>query len=145
MVLVMHFGWLFSSKVCLKACFKVGKIWLQFFPYLSLLLSTSLLNDIHIIIICVYVCVCVYMYVCVLVCACMCTCVTVFWKTDQIVTQGLFHYIGPANSYTHTLPIHSAITRLDWLVWRDHEFLWPYECATKTIGPMEDTTWKAWA
>ena len=23
-----------------------------------------------------------------------------------------FHFIGPANSYTHTLPIHSAITRL---------------------------------
>ena len=34
-------------------------------------------------------------------------------KTDQIVTLGLFHFIGPANSYTHTLPIHSAITRLD--------------------------------
>ena len=33
-------------------------------------------------------------------------------ETDQIVTLGLFHYIGPANSYTHTLPIHSGITRL---------------------------------
>ena len=37
-------------------------------------------------------------------------------KTDQIVTLGLFHFIGSANGYTHTLHIHSAITRLDWLV-----------------------------
>ena len=65
----MHFGWLFSSKACLKACFKVGKVRLQFFPYLSLLLSTSVLNDIHI---CVCVCVCVYVCVCVCVCVCWC-------------------------------------------------------------------------
>ena len=26
-----------------------------------------------------------------------------FWKTDQIVTLGLFHFIGPANGYTCTL------------------------------------------
>ena len=40
---------------------------------------------------------------------------TGFWKTDQIVTLaiGLFHFISSANSYTHTLPIHSATTRLD--------------------------------
>ena len=38
--------------------------------------------------------------------------VTGFWKTDRIVTQRQFHFIGPANSYTHTLPIHSGITRL---------------------------------
>ena len=43
--------------------------------------------------------------------------VTGFWKTDQIVTLGLFHFIGPANGYTHTLHIHhSAITRLGGLV-----------------------------
>ena len=29
-----------------------------------------------------------------------------------MVTLGLFHFTGPTNSYTHTLPIHSAITRL---------------------------------
>ena len=29
---------------------------------------------------------------------------------------GLFHFIGPSNSYTHTLLIHSAITRLGWMV-----------------------------
>ena len=29
---------------------------------------------------------------------------TEFWKTDQTVTLGLFHFICP-NSYTHTLPI----------------------------------------
>ena len=39
-----------------------------------------------------------------------------YWKTNQIVTLGLCHFIGPANNYTHTLPIHSAITRLDCLV-----------------------------
>ena len=37
--------------------------------------------------------------------------VTGIWKTDQIVTLGLLHFTGPANSYTHALPIHSAITR----------------------------------
>ena len=35
------------------------------------------------------------------------------WKTEQIVRLGLFHLIGPANDYTNTLLIHSAITRLD--------------------------------
>ena len=38
--------------------------------------------------------------------------VTVFWKTDHIVTLGLFHFIGPTNGYTRTLHIHSAIIRL---------------------------------
>ena len=42
--------------------------------------------------------------------------VTGFWKTDRIVTLGLFHFIGPANGYTHTLHIHTAIIRLGWLV-----------------------------
>ena len=37
-------------------------------------------------------------------------------KTDRNVTLGLFHFIGPANSHTHMLPIHSAITTLCWLV-----------------------------
>ena len=41
---------------------------------------------------------------------------TGFWITDQIVTLGLFHFIGPANGYTCTLHIHSAIIRLGWLV-----------------------------
>ena len=41
---------------------------------------------------------------------------TGFWRTDQIVTLGLFHFIGPADDYFCTLHIHSAITRLDWLV-----------------------------
>ena len=44
------------------------------------------------------------------------SCVTRFWKTDQIVTTDLFHFIGPASSCTHTPPIHSAIIRLGWLV-----------------------------
>ena len=40
--------------------------------------------------------------------------VTGFWKTDQNITLDLFHFIGPANAYTHTLSIHSAITRLSY-------------------------------
>ena len=28
--------------------------------------------------------------------------VTGFWKTDQNVSLGLFHFIAPANSYTPT-------------------------------------------
>ena len=44
--------------------------------------------------------------------------VTGFWKIDQIVTLaiGLSHFIGTANGYTCTLHIHSAITRLAWLI-----------------------------
>ena len=42
--------------------------------------------------------------------------VTGFWKTDRIVTLGLFHFIGPANGHSHTLHIHSAITRHGGLV-----------------------------
>ena len=36
--------------------------------------------------------------------------VTGFWKTNQIVTLDLFHFVGRANGYTRTLHIHSAIT-----------------------------------
>ena len=32
--------------------------------------------------------------------------------TDQIVTLGLFHFIGPTNGYTRKLHIHSASIRL---------------------------------
>ena len=39
-----------------------------------------------------------------------------FWKTDQIVTLGLFDFIGPANGHTRTLHIHSVIARLGGLV-----------------------------
>ena len=44
------------------------------------------------------------------------TYVTGFWKTNQIVTLGLFHFIGPENGYTHKLHIHGVITRLGKLV-----------------------------
>ena len=44
----------------------------------------------------------------------LCIYVTEFWKIDQIVTLDLFHFIGgPANGYTCTLHIHSAIAGLD--------------------------------
>ena len=43
---------------------------------------------------------------------------TGFWKTDQIVTPGLFHFIGPANyimatlvQYTYTVPLLGLV---DW-------------------------------
>ena len=40
-----------------------------------------------------------------------------FWIINQIITLGLFHFIGPANGYTCTLHIHSAINRLGLLVY----------------------------
>ena len=51
-----------------------------------------------------------------LVCTFTINYVTGFWKTEQIAKLGLFYYIGPANGYTHTLPIYSAIARLGSLV-----------------------------
>ena len=61
----------------------------------------------------IYTYIYIYIYVCVCVCVCVvCVCVTGFWKTDRIVTLGLFHFIGPANGYTYTLHIHNAIIRL---------------------------------
>ena len=32
--------------------------------------------------------------------------VTGYWKTDQSVTLGQLHFIGPANSHTHALSMH---------------------------------------
>ena len=34
---------------------------------------------------------------------------TGFWKTDQIVTLDLFHFIGPADGYTCTLHIQPGL------------------------------------
>ena len=42
----------------------------------------------------------------------VCKYVTGFWKTDQSVTLGLFHFIGQTNCYTRTLHIHSVSIRL---------------------------------
>ena len=42
----------------------------------------------------------------------MCTYVTGFSKTDHNVTFGQLHFIGSANSYTHTLPMHCCTDRL---------------------------------
>ena len=93
----------------------------------------------------VCVCACVCVRACMRACvrACVCVCVTGFWKTDQIVTLGLFHFIAPANGYTCTLHIHSAITRLGWLVCFSRASL-PTKCTTETMGPVEGATWKAW-
>ena len=33
----------------------------------------------------------------------LCQYVTGFWKTDQNVTLGQLHFLGPANSHTHIL------------------------------------------
>ena len=38
--------------------------------------------------------------------------VTGFWKTNQIVTLGLFLFIGQTNGYIRTLHIHSVSIRL---------------------------------
>ena len=42
--------------------------------------------------------------------------VTGFWKTNQIITLGLFHFIGSANGHICTIHMHSAITRPGGLV-----------------------------
>ena len=42
----------------------------------------------------------------------LCQYVKGFWKTDQIVTPGLLQFIGPTNSYTHALPMHSVTNQL---------------------------------
>ena len=42
--------------------------------------------------------------------------VTGFAKTNHNVTLGQLHFIGPANSHTHTLPMHCCIDGLSWLV-----------------------------
>ena len=41
-----------------------------------------------------------------------------FGKTPKKInfTLGLFHFIGPASSYTHTLLMHNDIARFSWLV-----------------------------
>ena len=72
--------------------------------------------------------------------------VTGFWKTNQIVTLDLIHFIGSANSYTHALPIRSANTRLDSMTGSPllSEFFRPCKLMTETMGPMEGTTRKAW-
>ena len=44
------------------------------------------------------------------------TYVTGYWKTDHNVTPSKVHFIIPANSHTHALPMHSVFTRLSWLV-----------------------------
>ena len=39
-------------------------------------------------------------------------CVTGFATPDHNVTLGQMHFIGPANSHTHTLPMHCCIDGL---------------------------------
>ena len=39
-----------------------------------------------------------------------------YWKTDHNVTQSKVHFIVPANSHTHALPMQSVFARLSWLV-----------------------------
>ena len=42
----------------------------------------------------------------------MITFVTGYWKTDHVRTFGQLLFIGPANSHTHTLPVHCCINGL---------------------------------
>ena len=55
-----------------------------------------------------YVRICVYTFVWVHACVCS-TYVTEFWKTVQVVTLVLFHFIGPVNAtlihYPFTVPL----------------------------------------
>ena len=38
--------------------------------------------------------------------------VTEYWKTDHVRIFGQLLFIGPANSHTHTLPVHCCINGL---------------------------------
>ena len=38
--------------------------------------------------------------------------VTGYWKTDHVRIFGQLLFIGPANSHTHTLPVHCCINGL---------------------------------
>ena len=38
--------------------------------------------------------------------------VTEYWITDHVCTFGQLLFIGPANSHTHTLPVHCCINGL---------------------------------
>ena len=53
------------------------------------------------------------------ICMCMfvCVCVTGYWKTDWNVTPGLFHFIGPADSHTHTLLVLTGL--VDWSAFQE--------------------------
>ena len=95
--------------------------------------------------ICMHVCMYVCMYISMYVCISATLIVTGFWKTNQIITLGLFHFICPDNSYTHILP-HSQCHYQAWLIglFFYSKFCRPYKFTTKTIGLMERTTWKAW-
>ena len=57
-------------------------------------------------------------------------------ENRPIVTLRLFHFTGPANGYTHTLPNHSAITitRLDCLV-----------CFSRVSFPTMTNSWDPWS
>ena len=72
--------------------------------------------------------------------------VTKFWKTDQIVTLGLFHFIGLANKCIHTLQIPMQCHYQAWLTglffWS--KFCRPCKFTTEIKGPTEGATWKAW-
>ena len=71
---------------------------------------------------------------------------TRYWKTDQNVTLGLFHFIGPADSHTHTYIHHPCTVALTGLAdWSFPELLCqPCEVMAGTIGPMKDTRWEMW-
>ena len=58
----------------------------------------------------IYIYICIYIYIYIYIYNYIC--VTGFWKTDRNVTLGLFHFMSPANAYTHTLHIRTAIIRL---------------------------------
>ena len=67
-----------------------------------------------------------------------------FWKTDQIVKLGLFHFFGPANGHTHTFHIHSTITRLGGLVCYSRASFANPVSRNWDNGTHGGTTGKAW-
>ena len=70
---------------------------------------------------------------------------TGYWKTNRIITFGLFHFTGPADSYSHTLPMHCCIDRPSWSVrFSKASFADHVKSCLRQWGPWSAHKWMAW-
>ena len=92
-----------TTHVCMHTCTHTA-FPLQNFKYSSLLLTTSVFPHFKLFLNWTAMGIWANVYV------------TGFWKTDQNITLGQLHFLGPANSHTHTLSMHCCNTRLSCLV-----------------------------
>ena len=67
---------------------------------------------------------------------------TGLWKTDQIVTQGIFvPFIQLSSTYTYVLPMYSTVAMLiaNWSALISRANLWLCEITAETVGYVGDT------